>query len=360
MTITGRALYYLGVAATGFTSYLCLGALNDAGAFGWVDERITLFKVSITMLLMTAELVYAFIKNSSRFDILAMYLTGGTMINSILMTALYYNENATGIILIAAGIVATILAIISTVLSNIDYYDVPKTKMISFIYYAKSIITGLLIEEYSRYSDNGFTHSVVAGLLFTAVIIYHLGKKNNLSKVAGCVVTFGFIKAIFTDLTFVNAVVSQNFEMELFFILTAVFVVFLKYFWYDGVNSKKIADVFGFIIAVFDFLIMMIHCVDSDRIQCVLTLGIAALIVLIWASSTYDKKYQILSGTVLAITSLYVTRTFWLSIAWWVYLLLAGIGCISIAVLKEKKAKEEFGGDPEAKLVFEIIENGEE
>ena len=40
--------------------------------------------------------------------------------------------------------------------------------------------------------------------------------------------------------------------------------------------------------------------------------------------------------TPLILIVLYLTRTFWLSIAWWVYLFAAGVGLILYAIKREK------------------------
>ena len=54
-----------------------------------------------------------------------------------------------------------------------------------------------------------------------------------------------------------------------------------------------------------------------------------------------NQKYQVLSGICLTLLTLYTTRTFWLSVAWWVYLLIAGIVCILIAILREKRNHDD-------------------
>ena len=44
---------------------------------------------------------------------------------------------------------------------------------------------------------------------------------------------------------------------------------------------------------------------------------------------------------ILVAVVVYMTRDFWLSIAWWVYLLTAGIGLITFAAVREKRRDEE-------------------
>lgn len=53
-----------------------------------------------------------------------------------------------------------------------------------------------------------------------------------------------------------------------------------------------------------------------------------------------EDWYHILIG--LALVPLYMTRSFWLSISWWLYLLTAGLGLIAFAAWNEirKRGKE--------------------
>ena len=65
-------------------------------------------------------------------------------------------------------------------------------------------------------------------------------------------------------------------------------------------------------------------------------LGAVGVIILLAATITYHKDYVIASSVTLVLLVLYVTRDFWLSIEWWVYLFVAGVILVLVAIKQEK------------------------
>ena len=68
----------------------------------------------------------------------------------------------------------------------------------------------------------------------------------------------------------------------------------------------------------------------------VLFLGILTFVMLVVATVLKNKRYAIASAGTLALIVLYMTRQFWMSIAWWVYLFVAGVVLVIFAIKKEK------------------------
>lgn len=64
------------------------------------------------------------------------------------------------------------------------------------------------------------------------------------------------------------------------------------------------------------------------------------LAVFVWALARRCRKWVWMAGGILILVALYMTKEFWLSISWWVYLLAAGIGLIVFAAVNEKKKRE--------------------
>ena len=85
-------------------------------------------------------------------------------------------------------------------------------------------------------------------------------------------------------------------------------------------------------------MIRQIHNVDVEELGNLLFLGITGIIMLVVAAMKNRREYVIASSTTLSLLALYLTREFWLSIEWWVYLFVAGIVLVTIAVKKEKEA----------------------
>ena len=82
--------------------------------------------------------------------------------------------------------------------------------------------------------------------------------------------------------------------------------------------------------------ILLIQNLANQELLNVMFLAIVALIILIIASILKNREYSIASAVTLVLVVLYMTRAFWMSIAWWVYLFVAGIGLILFAIKKEK------------------------
>lgn len=75
------------------------------------------------------------------------------------------------------------------------------------------------------------------------------------------------------------------------------------------------------------------HVVDA------LIVEVVCLLVFLWANTKKNVFWFRISGTVIVGIALYMTKTFWLSLSWWVYLLAAGLGLIAFAAVNEMKKR---------------------
>lgn len=87
-------------------------------------------------------------------------------------------------------------------------------------------------------------------------------------------------------------------------------------------------------------LCLIMLCIDAwdskDVINALILEGIC-LAVFLWAQIAKCRRWVRISGAIIVVIALYMTKGFWLSISWWVYLLAAGIGLIVFAAVNEKK-----------------------
>ena len=63
------------------------------------------------------------------------------------------------------------------------------------------------------------------------------------------------------------------------------------------------------------------------------------LAIFLWAQVKKDVPWARVSGALILLIVVFLTRSFWLSISWWVYLLAAGILLILFAATVEKKRR---------------------
>lgn len=101
-------------------------------------------------------------------------------------------------------------------------------------------------------------------------------------------------------------------------------------------------DVWGWItfaVAIICVIVQAQCAIVKGEIIAALILGISMVLVLIWAYAAKKKQWFILSAITLIAQCIYASRAFWTSIAWWVYLLVAGALLITIAARSEYKKR---------------------
>ncbi len=72
-----------------------------------------------------------------------------------------------------------------------------------------------------------------------------------------------------------------------------------------------------------------------------LLLEAVCLVIFLGSHAKKSVWWRRVSGVVLVTVALYMTKAFWLSISWWVYLLAAGLGLILFAAFGEKRRQEK-------------------
>ena len=130
-------------------------------------------------------------------------------------------------------------------------------------------------------------------------------------------------------------IAPEDFEIELMSVFFGAGIVLLGKIWYDKANGIRTAQ---FVLTCLTLAALLLHNVDVEGLGNLLFLGITGIIMLVVAAMKNRREYVIASSTTLSLLALYLTREFWLSIEWWVYLFVAGIVLVTIAVKKEKEA----------------------
>lgn len=116
----------------------------------------------------------------------------------------------------------------------------------------------------------------------------------------------------------------------------AIGIVLLGFIWYD---KKKSIRVVQFILTCCLLAVLLLNNLLGGELGNVLILGIVCVIMLLVAAVCNHKEYVIAASVTLILIVLYITRSFWLDIAWWVYLFVAGVVMVGFAVKKEREAK---------------------
>ena len=127
--------------------------------------------------------------------------------------------------------------------------------------------------------------------------------------------------------------VIADFNAEYRIIFMGLGIVLLGIIWYDIFEKIRFVQFVGTCLLL---MVLIMHNLACPALPNVLFLGIGALTMLIVATLMKRKNYAIAAAATLILVALYLTKELWLSIAWWVYLFVAGIGLVIFAIKKEK------------------------
>ncbi len=86
-------------------------------------------------------------------------------------------------------------------------------------------------------------------------------------------------------------------------------------------------------------VILSLDGMRTGRVEDALMLGGICLLAFVLALVKSSVRWIRIAGVWMIAEALYVTKDFWFSLSWWVYLLAAGIGLLIFAAISEKKKK---------------------
>ncbi len=169
-----------------------------------------------------------------------------------------------------------------------------------------------------------------AGLLLLLIYVVHLynriGEKSNPFIIGtSCVIGYGlWLKQVFVE-------IPNSIQCEFAIVGLAMIIGILA-----ALRSKKAyVEWVQFSLAIISILVQVGECLSTEAIEDILFLGIPMVALLIYAQMKQKLRWVILSAVTIVGVLFYVTREFWFSIAWWIYLLVAGLALIGVAIYTE-------------------------
>ena len=145
--------------------------------------------------------------------------------------------------------------------------------------------------------------------------------------------------------------ISSDWKTEWYIVGIMITTVFNMIVVYRSATDEKPGWI-TFIIACICSAVQLISAISSYEAGDAVFLGIAMILLLVWSYLARKKQWFILGVVTLGLLIISSTRVLWLSIAWWVYLLIAGSILIAIATVNEYnkrhgkvKEKKVFFGD---------------
>ncbi len=128
--------------------------------------------------------------------------------------------------------------------------------------------------------------------------------------------------------------VHSQFSVEWECLLILAGVVILKRIWYD---KKQIMEHVQFgVICLLDGILLLSNLCEQEMDN-VFILGLVCACGIFIGVMHEMRKYVWLFSATLFILVAYVTRSLWMQLEWWVYLLIAGSALIAIAIKRERE-----------------------
>lgn len=133
----------------------------------------------------------------------------------------------------------------------------------------------------------------------------------------------------------------RGYDVERLCLLAAVGIFLIGFIW-DCHGS--VMRTIQFVLVCLLMVLLLENALLEGDVGHALILGVTGVCMLFCATFWNSRRYAVLATVVLIVLVFYLTRSFWCSIEWWVYLFVAGVALVILAIRKERaSAKREIG-----------------
>ncbi len=208
---------------------------------------------------------------------------------------------------------------------NVSYYTIANLSIILYFNDSIGALSGNYLSKYI----------VMIDLIFAGIFVLQFKTENR--KVNKYIYSISLL-LITVALLIQNVVNISGYRLEYYLFIVALSLFVLdKCIWkFEKVISSDIWIIYH----ILSFALLFIKALTSNLIVNTIIFGMIMFITLL--VSFIIKKYYhfVITVVYMILTALYVTRDFWLSIAWWAYLLVVGILLIVFATKNEQLKKD--------------------
>jgi len=124
-----------------------------------------------------------------------------------------------------------------------------------------------------------------------------------------------------------------DFTVEHACILIGLGIVLFGIIWYHKCKTVRMLQFVGLCT---ELAFLLFYNINMESLPNILFLGIASFLCLLVSAGLKFKNYTIAFALTLVLIVLYLTKAVWMSIAWWVYLFIAGMVLVFFAIRREK------------------------
>lgn len=198
-------------------------------------------------------------------------------------------------------------------------------KVLEYSPYIGVCIVSTIISIYEISSNNILEITILFGIFILSIVLSKMmntKKWRILSSILFCIILW--IQPIFT----IPEILITEWNCLPLIILS----IAIGYIWKE---YPRIMEYLPFGTTLLVSIILSISAIKSQLLVDAFILLISLIVILIISFMIKRKKWFVFSTVESIVLTLYLTRNFWLSIAWWVYLLVVGLLMISIGATNE-------------------------
>ncbi|MEI8200232.1 MAG: hypothetical protein WCG21_09220 [Eubacteriales bacterium] len=130
-----------------------------------------------------------------------------------------------------------------------------------------------------------------------------------------------------------------------------VFFVFLnRAIWQQ---ARGVTAVLLYISACLCIAVLALDAIYTGKLADALIIGVISLLLLAASFLKKSKRWFVLSALTIVVLGIYMSRSFWLNLAWWIYLLATGLALIGLAAANEAAKQKGSSLSRKASSVFE-------
>ncbi|MCH5348487.1 MAG: hypothetical protein J1E40_04125 [Oscillospiraceae bacterium] len=252
------------------------------------------------------------------------------MIFPLVMALVFFGEQFDGD---PAAAFAIILAITGHIMFNKKMFD----KLYCDIFSIGAFVAAL---EFLSRANTDMREWV--GIIILAALTANLIRQEHSLKTNKSLITAAsaFILPVWWAQPFFT--LPQVISLEVNLVPLIIFCVLLKLIWKDAPGKT---DNFSFVAAIISLVVLFIGALDSGMIFDSVFIGIVIFIMLAISFIIKKKRWFVLAVASMVVSAVLLSLGQWNSIAWLVYLALAGAALIALGVVNELKKQQKRNGE---------------
>lgn len=198
---------------------------------------------------------------------------------------------------------------------------------------------------------SGESYSLFAGLVALGVyaLMYRKRIGGELSDRIMLSLSSGLLCASLWTQPFIE--IPDVVSLELNYVPIFAFCLILWGIW---IKLRKGIEIAGYVLTITAIVHMMIDILFGGLLLDSLILLGSMAVMLVVSFFIKKRRWFVLSVSVLVIATLFMTKEFWQSVVWWIYLLIVGILMIVIAALNELGKQKSSDSEDENSVKMKI------